>query len=172
MSAPNSSYDPVQPEALSEVHLASLRQAGLAAFAEAPDTGALHTAKTEHLGDRSPISKCRGELGALPPQARADAGKRVNAVRQDLQAAHDTIHDADTEIGRNERFFEFLQKSRIRCTAVLSRAVIRASADTPRGCSAASASSTPRAFCTDWIVLTAMGIDGRLYHRTNMCVTQ
>jgi phenylalanyl-tRNA synthetase alpha chain len=58
-------------------------------FAEAGDLDSLAAAKTAHLGDRAAVSLARRELGALPPQARADAGRRVNETRTAIQAAYD-----------------------------------------------------------------------------------
>ncbi|MGV0799092.1 phenylalanine--tRNA ligase subunit alpha, partial [Mycolicibacterium elephantis] len=46
-------------------------------------------AKTEHLGDRSPIALARQSLGTLPKTDRADAGKRVNVARGEVQRAYD-----------------------------------------------------------------------------------
>ncbi|MGH3492262.1 MAG: phenylalanine--tRNA ligase subunit alpha [Sciscionella sp.] len=64
--------------ALSEDSLSvAVTEAG-SAFAAAGDLDALLAAKPAHLGDRSPVLLARREIGALPPQARSDAGKRVN----------------------------------------------------------------------------------------------
>src|ERR1700712_5022960 len=87
MSAPNSSFDPVQVAALDAENLAKVSAAGLAAITAALDLAQLAEVKLAHLGDRSPIAGARRELGALPPQAKADAGKRVNEVLKELQAA-------------------------------------------------------------------------------------
>ncbi|HZE39645.1 MAG TPA: phenylalanine--tRNA ligase subunit alpha [Stackebrandtia sp.] len=59
------------------------------AFADAADAEALAAVKPAHLGDKSPISLARREIGSLPPAAKADAGKRVNAARQAVTAAYD-----------------------------------------------------------------------------------
>jgi phenylalanyl-tRNA synthetase alpha chain len=58
-------------------------------FAAAADLDALARAKTEHLGDRSPIALARQALGSLPKTERADAGKRVNVARTEAQQAYD-----------------------------------------------------------------------------------
>jgi phenylalanyl-tRNA synthetase alpha chain len=89
MSGVNDNYDPKQtavldPEAL---HTA-VRDAELA-FAEATDLAALAALRSAHLGDRSPVLSARREIGALPPQAKAEAGKRVNEARVAVQAAFD-----------------------------------------------------------------------------------
>jgi phenylalanyl-tRNA synthetase alpha chain len=73
-------YDPVQVTPLTAPELDKARDEGLAAFAAASDLDALHEAELAHLGVRSPVALARREIGALPPQARADAGRRVNEV--------------------------------------------------------------------------------------------
>ncbi len=62
---------------------------GSAAFAAAADLDALHDAEIAARGHRSPVALARREIGALPPQARADAGRRVNLVLSALAAAYD-----------------------------------------------------------------------------------
>ncbi len=85
MNAP--SYDPKQVQLLQPEQLAVAERDGLAAFAAADDLERLAAARTAHLGDRSPVALARREIGALPPQARADAGKRVNVVLAELGRA-------------------------------------------------------------------------------------
>ena len=89
MSAPNKSYDPVQVASLDVDTLAQAQKDGVSALSAAADLDELTQARLAYLGDRSPIALARRELAALPPQARADAGKRVNEVRAALQQAHD-----------------------------------------------------------------------------------
>ncbi|MGQ0576662.1 MAG: phenylalanine--tRNA ligase subunit alpha [Pseudonocardia sp.] len=70
----------------------ALKQAVLAAeeaFAAAGDLESLAAAKPAHLGDRAPLLLARRELGALPGAERAEAGRRVNAARQQAQEAFD-----------------------------------------------------------------------------------
>jgi phenylalanyl-tRNA synthetase alpha chain len=81
MSAPNKSYDPVEVEALKPEEIERLRDAAVAAFAAAGDLAALQEAKVAHSGDRSPLALANREIGALPPQAKAEAGKRVGQAR-------------------------------------------------------------------------------------------
>jgi phenylalanyl-tRNA synthetase alpha chain len=76
VSGPNSSYDPVQVTALGEEQVFAMRDAALAAIAAAGDLGELKQARTEHAGDRSPLGLANREIGALPPQAKKDAGMR------------------------------------------------------------------------------------------------
>nr|WP_192860423.1 phenylalanine--tRNA ligase subunit alpha [Mycobacterium sp. MS1601] len=59
------------------------------AFSLAGDLDALARAKTEHLGDKSPLALARQALGALPKADRADAGKRVNVARSAAQKLYD-----------------------------------------------------------------------------------
>jgi phenylalanyl-tRNA synthetase alpha chain len=63
-------------------------EAAVTAFAQAADLDALAALRPAHLGDRSPVLLARRELGALPPQARSDAGRRVNDARAAVQAAY------------------------------------------------------------------------------------
>src|SRR4051794_2087494 len=88
MSAPNKSFDPVEVAALGPAQLRRNLDDGLAAIAAAADLAALAAVRTAHLGDRAPISLAKREIGALPPQAKADAGKRVNEVLQALKSAY------------------------------------------------------------------------------------
>src|SRR6202158_2338933 len=77
-----------QPD-LSEEALAKAVSAAGHAFGLAGDLDALARAKTEHLGDRSPLALARQTLGSLPKADRADAGKRVNAARGEAQRSYD-----------------------------------------------------------------------------------
>lgn len=81
MSAPNKSYDPVEVEALKPEEIERMRDEALAAFAAAGDLEALAHAKTAHAGGTSPLSLANREIGALPPQAKAAAGKLVGMAR-------------------------------------------------------------------------------------------
>lgn len=77
MSAPNKSYDPVEVEALKPEEIAARLDEALAAIAAADGLEALREVKVAHTGDRSPLALANREIGALPPHAKADAGKRV-----------------------------------------------------------------------------------------------
>ncbi len=87
MSAPNKSYDPVEVTPLHPDEVARMRDEALAAIAAAKDLDELKKVRLEHAGDRSPLALANREIGALPPQARAEAGKRVGAARQALKEA-------------------------------------------------------------------------------------
>jgi phenylalanyl-tRNA synthetase alpha chain len=101
MSGPNDSYDPKEVAALSDDELAAMASGGADALARAADLEALAAAHTAHLGSRSPIALARRELGALPPQARADAGRRVNETLKRLTAAYEQRR-TELEAARDE----------------------------------------------------------------------
>ena len=88
MSYKNDQYDPKQVEYLSPESLESAVAEAVRAFDAATDPDALAAVKHLHLGDKAPVSLARREIGALPPAAKADAGKRVNAARQAVSAAY------------------------------------------------------------------------------------
>lgn len=81
MSAPNKSYDPVEVEALKPEEIERMRDEALAAFAAAGDLDALQEAKVAHTGGASPLALANREIGALPPHAKAAAGKLVGQAR-------------------------------------------------------------------------------------------
>jgi phenylalanyl-tRNA synthetase alpha chain len=59
----------------------------LAAIAKAADLDELKAARLAHAGDRAPNTLANAEIGALPPAARAEAGKRIGAARSAIRAA-------------------------------------------------------------------------------------
>jgi phenylalanyl-tRNA synthetase alpha chain len=87
MSAPNKAYDPVEVAALSPEELQRMQADALAAIANAANLDELKTARLAHFGDRAPLTLANAEIGALPPAARADAGKRVGAARSAVKTA-------------------------------------------------------------------------------------
>ena len=87
MSAPNKSYDPRTVASLSPDEVARVLDEALAAFAAAGTLDELKAARIAHEGDRAPLSLASGEIGALPPEARAEAGRRVGAARRRLREA-------------------------------------------------------------------------------------
>lgn len=102
MSGPNDPYDPKEVKALSDDELSAAVTSGAAAFNAATNLDVLTEAHTAHLGPRSPVALARRELGALPPQARADAGRRVNEALTALTASYDARRTA-LELQRDER---------------------------------------------------------------------
>ena len=88
MSGPNKNYDPVEVTPLHADEVERTRDEALDAFAKAADLGALQEAKAAHLGERSPVALANREIGALPPQARKEAGQRIGAARKVINEAY------------------------------------------------------------------------------------
>jgi phenylalanyl-tRNA synthetase alpha chain len=89
MTYRNDPYDPKQAALLDQASLDDTVAGAQKAFAAVSDVDGLVALRHQHLGDRSPVSLARREIGALPPQAKAEAGKRVNEARAAIQAAYD-----------------------------------------------------------------------------------
>jgi phenylalanyl-tRNA synthetase alpha chain len=87
MSAPNKSYDPVEVTALHPDEVAHMRDEALAAVGAASSLDELKQTRLAHAGDRSPLALANREIGALPPHAKAEAGKRVGGARRDVSEA-------------------------------------------------------------------------------------
>jgi phenylalanyl-tRNA synthetase alpha chain len=87
VSAPNKPYDPVAVSSLQPAAIDAMVTEALAAVAAASDLDALKVARLAHAGDRSPLALANREIGALPPAAKADAGKRMGAARGQVRAA-------------------------------------------------------------------------------------
>ncbi|MGW2598309.1 phenylalanine--tRNA ligase subunit alpha [Streptomyces klenkii] len=102
MSAPNKSYDPVEVEALKPEEIERMRDEALAAVAAAADLDALREVKAAHAGDRSPLALANREIGALPPQAKAEAGKRMGMARGAVNKAF-AARQAELEAERDAR---------------------------------------------------------------------
>jgi phenylalanyl-tRNA synthetase alpha chain len=87
MSGPNSSYDPVQVTPLNAESIDAMVAEALAAFASATSVAELKKVRLTHSGERSPIALANREIGALPPQARKEAGVRVGRARGTINEA-------------------------------------------------------------------------------------
>ncbi len=87
MSGPNTNFDPKQVSALSAEAVDQMVAEAVAAIAAAGDLDELKAARLAHSGDRSPIALANREIGALPPAAKADAGKRVGQARAQVKKA-------------------------------------------------------------------------------------
>jgi phenylalanyl-tRNA synthetase alpha chain len=87
MSGPNTQYDPVEVAALEPNAVDQALRDALAATAAADSLEALREVRIAHQGDRSPLALANREIGALPPSARAEAGKRVGQARGHLAEA-------------------------------------------------------------------------------------
>jgi phenylalanyl-tRNA synthetase alpha chain len=102
MSAPNKSYDPVEVTPLSPGELDRMLTEALAAISAAQTLDELKTARLAHFGDRSALKLANREIGALPPAARAEAGKRVGAALAQVKTALDA-RQAELEADRDRR---------------------------------------------------------------------
>ncbi|CCH78306.1 phenylalanyl-tRNA synthetase (alpha subunit) [Nostocoides japonicum T1-X7] len=81
MSGPNTNYDPVEVAALDPAAIEGAVDAALAAAASADTLPALKAVRTAHQGDRSTLALANREIGALPPSAKAEAGRRVGQAK-------------------------------------------------------------------------------------------
>ena len=81
MSGPNTSYDPVEVSALDPAAIDEAVSAAMTAIAAAGSLDELKAVRTEHAGDKSALALANREIGALPPTAKAEAGKRVGQAR-------------------------------------------------------------------------------------------
>jgi phenylalanyl-tRNA synthetase alpha chain len=95
MSGPNSNYDPVEVTPLKAEQVDAMREDALAAIAAAEDLDVLKQVRLAHAGDRSPLGLANREIGALPPQARKEAGMRVGRARG---AVNQAIADRTAEL--------------------------------------------------------------------------
>jgi phenylalanyl-tRNA synthetase alpha chain len=101
MSYRHDPYDPKQAALLDQARLDEAVAAAEKAFADAADVDVLTALRHQHLGDRSPVALARREIGSLPPQAKADAGARVNQARAAIQAGYDArLADLESERAR------------------------------------------------------------------------
>jgi phenylalanyl-tRNA synthetase alpha chain len=108
MSAPNKNYDPVAVTALTAEAVEGAAQAALDAIAAAQTLDELREARLAHAADRAPLFLARAEIGALPPAAKADAGRRVGAaikrVTDALAARQERLErDRDEQVLVTER---------------------------------------------------------------------
>ncbi len=87
MSGPNKEYDPVEVTPLHADQVAVMRDEAVAAIEAAADLAELKAVRIAHAGDRSPLALANREIGALPPQARKDAGQRIGQARGAVNAA-------------------------------------------------------------------------------------
>ena len=87
MSAPNKSFDPKQVSALSEEALNKAVNEAIAAINAAITLDELKEARLAHAGDKSPLALANREIGALPPAAKAEVGKRMGEARGKVNEA-------------------------------------------------------------------------------------
>jgi len=95
MSGPNTTFDPKQVSALSAESVQAMIEEAMQAIEKTSTLAELRSVRTAHDGDRSPLALANREIGALPPAAKAEAGKRVGAARQQVRAA---LTDRETQL--------------------------------------------------------------------------
>ena len=102
MSGPNTNYDPVEVSALDPANVETAVEEALAAIAAAGSLDDLKAVRIAHQGEKSPLALANREIGALPPSAKAEAGKRVGQARGRVAQAL-TARQAELEAERDER---------------------------------------------------------------------
>jgi phenylalanyl-tRNA synthetase alpha chain len=102
MSGPNKSYDPVEVAALDPAAIELAVTEALRDFAAADSLESLKAARLAHQGDTSALSLANREIGALPPTAKAEAGKRVGMARGQVTKAL-SERQSQLEIERDAR---------------------------------------------------------------------
>jgi phenylalanyl-tRNA synthetase alpha chain len=102
LSAPNKSFDPKQVSALNADSVDEMVAGALAGFVAATDLDSLKAARLDHFGDRSPIALANREIGALPPAAKAEVGKRIGEAKARVKVALELREVELTQIRDNE----------------------------------------------------------------------
>jgi phenylalanyl-tRNA synthetase alpha chain len=102
MSGPNTNYDPVEVAGLDPDAVESAVDAALSAIAAASTLDELKTVRTAHQGEKSPLALANREIGALPPSAKAETGKRVGQARGRIGQAI-AARQSQLEAERDER---------------------------------------------------------------------
>ncbi len=102
MSAPNNTYDPVRVAALAPAEVDRMTREAVEAIAAAGTLDELRAASLAHLGRHAPLTLAGAEIGALPPQARAEAGRRIGAAKQRVAQAQ-AARQAELEAERDAR---------------------------------------------------------------------
>jgi phenylalanyl-tRNA synthetase alpha chain len=120
MSGPNTNFDPKQVASLDVDAVEAMVADARAAFAAADDLDALKAARLAHAGDRSPLALANREIGALPPAAKADVGKRVGQARAAVKSALEEREVVLTQ----ERDARVLESEAVDITLPVGRAAV------------------------------------------------
>lgn len=102
VSAPHPSDDPVEGSALDPASIERSVADALAAIRAARTLEQLKVARLAHAAERSPLALANREIGALPPSAKAEAGKRVGQARGTVNQAL-AARQGELEAERDER---------------------------------------------------------------------
>ncbi|WP_040157362.1 phenylalanine--tRNA ligase subunit alpha [Nigerium massiliense] len=101
MSGRGDNYDPKQVAVLSEEAVEEMVADALAAFEAAGSVAELKAARAAHTGEKSPLALANREIGALPPQARKETGRRIGQARgrvnQALAARQEVVSAAELD---------------------------------------------------------------------------
>jgi phenylalanyl-tRNA synthetase alpha chain len=100
MSAPNKNYDPVRVAALAPDEVQRMVDEALAAFKNANSFDELKAARLAHLSGKAPLIVASSEIGALPPEAKAEAGRRIGEAKRllgEAQSARQLQLEADRD---------------------------------------------------------------------------
>ena len=87
---------------LNIAELSDATKSALAAISRAKDLAELKSVKSEHLGDKSALSKASQGLGKLAPEEKAQFGKVVGTAKAEVAAAFDA-RLRELEIQRDEK---------------------------------------------------------------------
>src|SRR5580692_10537941 len=102
-----------------DLDIEAIASDGERAIAAAASTDALAEVETELLGKRSVLTRAHRTLGALSPEERKEAGRRLNEVRTRLEAQ---LAARRGELAEAERA-EALRADRLDLTEVIPTAV-------------------------------------------------
>jgi phenylalanyl-tRNA synthetase alpha chain len=103
-----------------ELDIEGIAGDGERAIAAAVSTDALAEVETELLGKRSVLTRAHRTLGSLSPEARKEAGRRLNEVRARLEAQ---LAARRSELAEAERA-EAMRADRLDLTEVIPAAVL------------------------------------------------
>jgi phenylalanyl-tRNA synthetase alpha chain len=107
-----------------DIDIDGIAEAGARSIDGAPSTDALAELETELLGKRSVLTRAHRALGRLEPEARKDAGRRINEVRSGLE---ERLGSRRMELAEIERA-DALSTDRLDLTEVIPSAVFSAPA--------------------------------------------
>jgi phenylalanyl-tRNA synthetase alpha chain len=107
-----------------DIDIEGLADEGARAIDGAGSTDALAQVETDLLGKRSVLSRAHRALGRLEPEARKEAGRRLNEVREGLE---EKLASRRAELARSERMAA-LEADRLDLTEVIPQTVLAAPA--------------------------------------------
>src|SRR6516164_4626860 len=103
-----------------DLEIQGIARDGERAIAAAPTSADLARVETEFLGKRSALTRAHRALGSLEPEARREAGRRLNEVRAHLETRLATRR---AELAEAERA-DALRADRLDLTEVIPAQVL------------------------------------------------